>query len=214
MKKPVIILGSGGHARVLINILKLCDIKIIGITDPMLPKSYVLSSDIPYLGDDENIFKYPPDKLFLVNGLGSTGKYDKRKMLFDKFKNHGYSFASLLHPSVIIAQDVKLTEGVQVMAGVVIQPGSVIGKNTIINTKVSVDHDCQIGSHVHLAPGVTLSGNVKVGDETHIGTGTNIIQNVNIERNCLIGAGSLVLNNIPENSKVFGVPAKLNNCIK
>lgn len=214
MKKPVIILGSGGHAKVLINILKLCDIKIFGITDPETPKSYGLYEDITYLGDDNSISEYSPDKLLLVNGLGSAGKCDKRKLLFDKFKNHGYSFASLIHPSAIIAPDVKLSEGVQVMAGAIIQPGSIIGKNTIINTKVSVDHDCQIGSHVHLAPGVTLSGNVKVGDETHIGTGANIIQNINIGRNSLVGAGSLVLNNIPENSKAFGVPVKLNNNIK
>jgi len=94
------------------------------------------------------------------------------------------------------------------MAGSVIQPGSVIKKNTIINTKVSVDHDCIIGAHVHLAPGVTISGGVCVEDAVHIGTGALVIQGIHIGKKCLIGAGSLVLNNIKEGSTVFGLPAR------
>ena len=85
---------------------------------------------------------------------------------------------------------------------------SKIGENAIINTQSSVDHDCCIGAHTHLSPGVTLSGGVHIGACSHVGTGANVIQNVLIGRTCLVGAGSLVIHNVQDEQCVVGVPAK------
>ena len=208
MSIPVIVLGAGGHARVLIDTLLTTDINVVGITS-INPKDINKElNGINVIGDDEVISRYSPESVHLVNGIGSTGEIEKRKELFDYFKERGYSFASVIHPSAVISPDVQLNEGVQVMAGTVIQTGSKIKKNTIINTKVSVDHDCIIGSHVHLAPGVTISGGVQVADDVLIGAGTTIIQGVRIGKKCSIGAGSLVLNNVKDGVTVFGVPAR------
>ena len=95
------------------------------------------------------------------------------------------------------------------MAGVVIQPSSMIGRNAIINTRASVDHDCIIGDHVHIAPGVTLSGAVRVEEGAHVGTGCTVIQGVQIGRNSTIGAGSLVLKDVPARTTVYGVPGRV-----
>ena len=94
------------------------------------------------------------------------------------------------------------------MAGVVIQPGSRIGKNSIVNTKASVDHDCIIGDHVHISPGVTLSGGVTVGSTVHIGSGATIIQGMRIGDNCLVAAGAVVISPLLDSVTVAGVPAK------
>jgi sugar O-acyltransferase (sialic acid O-acetyltransferase NeuD family) len=203
--KPVIIIGAGGHSKVLIDILKLTNVEILGLTDP---KKEMALFDIKVLGEDEIIRNYPPEEIELVNGIGSIGNNYLRKSIFESFKKEGYRFRSVIHPSTTIASNVILSEGVQVMAGVVIQPSTTVGQNTIINTRSSIDHDNKIGSNVHIAPGVTLSGHVTIGDDVHVGTGANIIQNVEIKAGSTIGAGALVLKSVREYSKVIGVPCR------
>ncbi len=209
MNLPVIILGAGGHAKVLIDTLLLRTVEITGIVDPDLDKHGTSILGIPVIGNDQVVHKHGPGAVMLVNGVGSVKQPALRKHLFDTFKARGFSFASVLHPSAVIAVGVLLAEGVQVMAGSVIQPGCVIGRNTIINTRASVDHDCTISDHVHVAPGVTLSGNVAVMEGVHIGAGATVLQGVRIGRNSIIGAGAVVLQDVPEAVLVFGVPGKV-----
>ncbi|MHB1126568.1 MAG: acetyltransferase [Bacillota bacterium] len=208
MNLPVIILGAGGHAKVLIDALRKQSIPILGITEKHKKAQNEHIKDIEILGDDEVIFKYSPKNIRLVNGLGSVKTTLNRQLIFEYFKRKGYVFTSVIHPNSIIASDVLLLEGVQIMAGAIIQSGAKIGMNTILNTRASIDHDCIIGDHVHLAPGVVLSGGVTVGYGTHIGVGATVIQGITIGTNALISAGSLVIKDVMDESKVMGVPAK------
>jgi len=210
MSLPVIIIGGGGHAKVLIDALLASPVQILGFTDSKAGNENILPG-IRLLGNDDLILQYQSDIILLVNGLGSVKSTYKRQEIFEYFKNRGYSFATVIHPASVISRHVEISEGAQIMAGAIIQPGSRIGKNTIVNTKVSVDHDCSIGDHVHLAPGVTLSGMVKIGSGTHIGTGATVIQGIKIGPNSLIGAGALVLKDLPAGSHAIGVPAKAMN---
>lgn len=209
MNLPVLVLGGGGQAKVLVNALLANLVNIFGITDPDMQKHGGTILGIPIIGSDDTVLKYSPDEVILINGLGSVKKTTRRKQLYEQFKSQGYLFGNVIHPSAVVAPDVIIREGVQIMAGAIIQPGCSIGQNTIVNTKVSIDHDCVIGEHVHLAPGVTLSGEVEVGDGVHIGTGATVIQGIQIGYESLIGAGALVLKNIPDRSTAMGVPAKV-----
>jgi UDP-perosamine 4-acetyltransferase len=192
MKLPVIVLGAGGHGRVLLEALRLSREKVIGVTDAQPSHVDKKKLRVPVLGNDKAVLSYSPKKVFLANGLGSTGVTPKRAELFRKFKAKGYRFINVIHPSAVISKDVVLGEGTQVMAGAVIQTGAMVGENTIINTRASIDHDCEIGSHVHIAPGVVLSGGVKVGDGSHLGTGAVIVQNVVLPESSFVKAASLV----------------------
>lgn len=204
-KKPVIMIGNGGHAKVLTEILLLNKQPIIGFTTP---EKEINPYQLPYLGDDDNIFNYSSSDVLLVNGLGSITNTKVRKKLYHQFSSAGYTFAQVIHPSAIVSSFSSLGEGVQIMAGSVIQPFAKIADNTIVNTKTSIDHDCMIGAHCHIAPGSVLSGGVAVGDSTHIGTGSIIIQGIRIGEHVLVGAGSLVLKNVPNHTTVYGIPAK------
>lgn len=204
MQKPVILLGAGGHARVLIDMLRINSFDLLGI---IAPEPIAIGS-APYLGDDRKVLSYSPDSVQLVNGLGSAGSTQRRKEVFEFFIGYGYNFATLIHPSAVIASDVRLGSGAQIMAGSVIQTCTTIGANTIVNTRSSVDHDCIIGNHVHISPGVTLCGNVTIYSEVHIGAGSTIIQGRTVQQKSVVGAGSVVLSNIREGSTVYGVPAK------
>lgn len=204
----MIILGAGGHTKVLIDALRLEPGKILGITDADPSKKGQLLLNILVIGGDEEIMKYPAETIRLVNGIGSVRVNPLRRQLYEQFKTRGYRFASVVHPSAIIAADVVLSEGVQIMAGAIIQPGCHIGANAVINTGSVVDHDCHVGAHAHISPGATLSGGVQIGENAHIGTGATVIQGVKIGRNGLVAAGAVVVRDVPDGATVSGVPAK------
>ncbi len=205
MNKPIIIIGNGGHASVLTEILLLQKRNILGYTAPSEEANLY---GVKYLGTDKAIEAYSPEEIELVLGLGTISISSVRPNIFRKMKNKGYTFANCIHPKSIISLTAILAEGVQLMAGAIIQAHVQIGENTIINTGAIIEHDCLIGAHVHIAPGTTLSGGVIIGNEAHIGTGSSIIQGVEIGKNTLIGAGSVVISNIGTSKKAFGVPAK------
>jgi sugar O-acyltransferase (sialic acid O-acetyltransferase NeuD family) len=206
----ILILGGGGHAKVLLDCL-LPDKKnsILGIleVDPQLVGKTVLG--IPVIGCEEDILQnYSPSSVQLVNGVGSVCIAMQRKKIFDKFKKSGYSFVNVIHPTAYIGEDVFLGEGVQLMAGSIVQPGSRIGNNVIVNTQSTIDHDCAIGDDVHLAPGVICCGDVIIGNGTHVGCGAVLLQGVKIGEQCLIAAGAVVVHDINIKSKVAGIPAR------
>lgn len=208
MIAPIIVLCAGGHSKVLINILLDRNEQIIGIVDqdPAKHGTHVLG--IPVIGDDKLVLTHAPDSVRLVNGLGSAQSLKPRHALFEKFHAAGYRFASVIHPAATLAREVTLGEGVQLMAGVTLQPGASIGADTIINTAATVDHDCHIGAHTHVAPGVVLCGGVHLGNEVHLGSGSTIIQNIRIGNGALVAAGSVVTCDLPDGSRVAGIPAK------
>lgn len=208
MDKPVIVLGAGGHAKVVIDVLIKQGATILGIVDSDSSKIGNQILGVNIIGNDDSVLLYSKDEICLVNGIGSVGSTRLRKNIFMEFKSQGYKFATISHPTAIIGKDVIIAEGSQIMAGVIIQPGVVIGENTIINTKASIDHDCTIHSHAHISPGVTICGGVLVGEGTHIGASTTVIQGVEIGANVVVGAGSLVLKNVTDNKVIYGSPVK------
>jgi len=205
LELPVIVIGGGGHAKVLISTLLLCGRAILGFVDlnPNLPP--LLGA--PHLGDDTAVLGHGPDSVQLVNGVGSVGCTRNHQNVYERFVQQHYFFAAVIHPSAIIAHEVQIENGVQVLAGAVVQAGCRLGANIIVNTGVRVDHDCIVDSHAHIAPGVTLCGAVHVGTGAHIGAGATVIQGIVVGAGCVVGAGSLVIRDIPPKAKVIGVPA-------
>jgi len=198
--KPVIILGAGGHAKVLIEILNKLDIEILGLTDNAENQIKEFQG-LKILGDDYQVYKYPPEEVFLVNGIGSLPGNSIRRDIAIDMRDKGYRFLTIVHPNSLISEKAILHEGCQIMAGSIIQYGTSIGKDTIINTGSVIDHECYVGQSCHIATGSVLSGNVIVGDNTHIGTGTCIINNISIGENVVVAAGSVVYKDIISGSK-------------
>lgn len=202
---PVIVIGGGGHSKVLISTLLLQHRLVLGFVDLKPGATAVLS--IAQLGNDDTVLRYSPDQVRLVNGVGSTSSTEARRAVYDRFRQKHYIFDSVIHPSAVVAPDVEMEDGVQIMAGAIVQPGSRLGANAILNTGARVDHDCVIGAHAHIAPGATLSGNVNVGRGAHIGTGACVIQRISVGARAIVGAGAVVLRNVPDEVTVVGVPA-------
>jgi len=206
--KPLIVIGAGEHAKVLLDVLRLLGRTVLLVTDHDRQRHGQKVAGVEVAGDDSIIDSHAPDEVELVNAVGSVQRPVARRMVYQKFRDRRYRFASVIHPQAVIAESAQLGEAVQVMAGAVIAPDAKIGENVLINTRASVDHDCVIGDHTHVAPGVVLSGGVVVGDTSHLGTRATVIQGVRIGREALVAAGAVVVRPIADGLTVMGLPAR------
>lgn len=210
----LIVLCAGGHARVVIDILKRGGHRIMGLTDGNPALHGTQLDDVSIIGGDETVLSRPADSVLLVNALGNGAAkigdsgLGPRRQLFESFKAKGFKFAQVISPDARISGQVTLDEGCHVLTGVVIHPGSTIGANTIINTGAQLDHDNRIGAHCHIAPGAVLCGNVTVGAGSHIGAGAVIVQGVSIGANVVVGAGAVVVGSVRPGTTVLGNPAR------
>lgn len=205
LELPVIVIGGGGHAKVLVSTLLLRKRSVHGFVDLNLELPPLLGAR--HLGNDSAVLGHPPDSVELVNGVGSINCTKNRRNVYDWFLQKQYRFATVMHPSAVVAPEVQIEDGVQVFAGAVVQAGCRLGANVVVNTGARVDHDCIIESHAHVAPGVTICGGVHVGSGAHIGAGATVIQGIRIGAGSMVGAGALVIRDVPQGAKVVGVPA-------
>ena len=204
---PLIVIGGGGHAKVLVSTLLLQNRRVLGFVDLKTGLDSLLG--VKHIGDDSTVFLHSPEEVRLVNGVGSIGSTVLRRQVCERFCTRQYVFDSVIHPSAVIAPQVEIEDGVQVMAGAVVQPGARLGTNSIVNTGACVDHDCWIEAHAHIAPGVTLSGQVHIGEGSHIGTGASVIQGIEVGAGSIVGAGAVVTSDVPPGVTVVGVPARI-----
>jgi len=203
----IVVVGGGGHAKIVISILKKMNkYKIIGYTDNK-NKGDLLG--IPYLGSDDILIdlRYRNIKNAVL-GIGHLDSSKIRVKIYHNLLDLEYSYPAIISPDALISEDTSIGMGTVVVDGAVINTGVEIGEFSIINTNSSIDHDCRIGNFVHIAPGVTLSGGVSVGDYTFVGAGSVVIQNISIKGHCTIGAGAVVNKDIITKGTYIGKPAK------
>ncbi len=201
--------GAGGHAKVIIDILRQgSQYEVVALTDsnPKLWGSRYC--DVPILGDDHLLATLQPKVQHTFLGIGSVRSNALRPNLYQRVRELGFEFINAIHPTAVISPAAKLGYGVTVMAGAILNPGVSIGDNVIINTGAIVDHDCTIADHSHIAPGVCLSGSVRVGRNCHVGVGACVLQGIAIGDEATIGAGAVVVRDVAPGATVVGVPAK------
>ncbi len=209
MNRPIIIVGAGGHGRVLADTLRQLNSDILGVTDPLQPKLTGVFADIHYLGRDDVIRQYSASEVRLVNALGSVRNTQPRADIYLDFKADGYGFANVIHPSSQVLSHQPQGEGIQVLAGAIVNVDTLLGHNVLINTGVIVEHGCRIGPHTHIASGAIICGDCHIGDSVHIGAGSTVIQGIRIGDGAIIAAGSVVTRDIPSGTLVAGVPAEI-----
>ena len=203
MSDRVLLIGAGGHASVLLEMLIEQEFNILGYASPFPARNEKLFSDLHWYENDDDVLQFDKSTIRLVNGIGSLPGDTRRADLFRRHKKLGYSFATLVSTKSNVSTYAFLEEGVQVMCGGIIQTGTSIGYNSIVNTGGIIDHDCSIGNNNHIAPGVTISGQVTSKENVHFGTGSSVIQSINIQKNVVVGAGAVITKDIERSSTCY-----------
>lgn len=209
MDKRYVILGAGGHARVVIDALLQSGREVYGLTDRILePGSICLGCRV--LGDDSVLESLHKDGLmFAAMGIGHVGYPAVRNRVFRFAAEKGFTLPNVVHPKAVLAASVVTGCGNYFGAGSIVNAEAAMGDLCIINTRAVVEHEVRLGDGVHVAPGATVLGQASVGDNTLIGAGSVILQGVHIGKNCLIGAGSIVLGDVEDDCTVVGNPGRI-----
>lgn len=209
MSNSILLVGGGGHCKVIIDIISENDeYDEILISDIGKNKGKeILGIKIDYTDKDlEYLYKKGIKNAFV--SLGNVSINSKREEMYKKLKTIGFNMPIIISNSANISKHSTINEGTLIGKNVVINPGVKIGKNCIINTGAIIEHDCVIEDNVHVAPGVVLSGGVKIEKNCLIGTGARIIQEIHISKNILVGAGTTVTKDIKQPGIYVGTPAK------
>ena len=207
-RRDIVVVGGGGHAKVLISVLKKAGLyRVIGYTDGA-DKGSILGT--PYLGTDSILaeLKERNRDCRAAIGLGPVGRTEGRRRLQALLEGLGFELPVIVSSQAIVGEEVTLGKGTVVFDGAVINPGTTIGACVIINTNSTVEHDCRISDHVHIATGATVCGGVQVGANCFIGAGATVIQYVSICPECMVGAGAVVIKDISETGTYVGNPAR------
>ena len=194
----VIVIGAGGHGKVVADIIRKNGDVILGFLDDCKEKGTVyFGSKILGSVKEASLFL---DAQFII----AIGDNSVRKELSDMTIN----YYTAIHPSAFIGEGAKIGEGTVVCAGVVINPDAVIGKHSIVNTASVIEHDSIIEDFVHISPGAIVCGTAKICDYAWIGAGAIVKNNVSVCAGSLIGAGAVVVKDIIEKGVYTGVPAR------
>lgn len=203
----IIVVGVGGHGRVLLDALLAFGARVYGLLDPGLAAGTEVMG-VTVLGGDEVLARLASTRYRLANGLGANPFTVERASLCKRLSQNGYRFASVVHPSAVVGRDTELGEGSQIMARAVVQCGGRIGRNVVVNTAASLDHDVLIEDDAFIAPGAVLCGAVELGRGAFIGAGAVVLPGVRIGANAVIAAGALVCSEVPAGGVFSGVPAR------
>ena len=205
MKDKLLIIGAGGHGRVVADTAQVSgqwsEFAFVDSRYPQLTQS----GQWPVVGNDEMLLSLQEDYSSVVVAVGDN---KGRLRLHEIAQQAGFQLVVVVHPSAVVGSDVKLGEGTVVFAGAVINYGATLGRSCVINTAATIDHDCSLDDGVHLSPGVHLAGGVTIGECSWVGMGASVIQQITIDKDAVVGAGAAVINNIEQGATVVGVPAK------
>lgn len=194
MSEKIMIIGAGGHGKVIADIIRKSGDIVCGFLDDDLAKQGVV-------GQVSECVKYPDCKFVIA-----IGNNEIRKKIAETYPKIHYYTA--VHPRAILAEGISIGEGSVVMANAVINADAKIGRHCIINTSAVIEHDNSIGDYVHISPGAVLCGTVVVGDGSHIGANTVVKNNITIGREAIVGCGGCVVKNLEDAGTYVGVPTE------
>lgn len=198
---PVVVLGAGGHAKVVISTLHAAGYAVAAVFDDDVTKHGSRIMGVKIVGSIMG-----GDSLGYQRGVIAVGENATRKSISERVKS--LEWLSVVHPKAYVDPSVRLSEGTVVFAGAVLQADTVVGRHAIINTGATVDHDCVLEDFVHLAPGGHLAGEVKVGEGAFLGLASGVIPGICVSAWSTVGAGGMVVDDVPAGATIMGVPAR------
>lgn len=204
MTRGVAVLGSGGHAKVVVSALRAAGVEVAALYD-----------------DDEARWGSAAAGVAIRGPIAAAAEEGHREAVLAIGDNRarwrlaadpalaGLAWRTVVHPAAWVDPSVRLGAGTVVFAGAVIQPDAVLGDHVIVNTGASIDHDCRVASFCHVAPGARLAGNVTAEEGAFFGIGSVAIPGITVGAWATLGAGSAAVRPVPAGAVALGVPARV-----
>ena len=205
MTTRLILFGSGGHAKVVLEALQAArpgvEVAILDDDPAALSRTVI---GLPVRGDRSWLEREWPEAR-VVPAIGGNAS---RAELIERLQAMGRELETIVHPAATVSPSARLSPGCFLAAGAVVNAEASLEAGVIVNTGASVDHDCRIGLAAHIAPGARLCGHVEVGARALVGTASAVIPKVRIGADAVVGAGSAVTGDVPDGGRVAGSPAR------
>lgn len=202
--KRLLIIGAGGHAKVVIDIARAAGWNPVAALDPIGLGHHC--AELPVLGNDD--LAQDLHKNGLRAAVVALGSNRLRVSIGERLRTIGFQLPVVIHPSAILSPYASIGDGTVIMPGAIINSHAHVGNFVIINTGAVVEHDCHIGNGAHIAPRSVMGGNVEMGEMVLFGIGAIARPEITIGREATIGAGSVVVSRIAAGQTVFGAPAR------
>jgi sugar O-acyltransferase (sialic acid O-acetyltransferase NeuD family) len=209
-RPPVIGLGAGGHAKVMIDALRARgEYEVVALLDADTKTWGTRLLDVPVTGGDATLADWHARGVAHVFvGVGGARETAPRRRLYELACQHGFEVVRVIHPAAVVSPLADVGEAATVLAAAVINAGARLGVHVLVNTGAIVEHDCTLGDHVHVATGARLASTVVVGAGAHIGLGASVRQLIRVGADAVVGAGAVVVDDVPDGAVVAGVPAR------
>lgn len=201
----LVVLGAGGHAKVVLEILREGGADVIGLLDHDTTPRRVLGVEV--IGDDGRLGELRDAGV--CRAFVAVGDNRLRAELARKVQAAGYVLANAISPGAKVSASVQLGHGIAVMGGAVINAEAQLADLAILNTGAILDHDVSLGEAAHVGPGCALAGGVRVGARVFLGVGVSVIPRATIGDDTVVGAGACVVSDLPASVLAVGVPARV-----
>lgn len=204
---PIVIIGGGEHARVLIEALRSGPFaeRLLGFVDPA-PCERAQALGVARLGGDGAL---PAHRGALgVLGFGAVDDRTRRREVVQRLDGVLQGWACVVHHTAWISPTATLGAGSVVLAGAVVQTGARIGVHCVVNDGAVIEHDVVLGDFVQVGPRAAIGGGATVGPDAYIGLGASVRDHVSVGAGALVGMGAVVVDNVVAGARVMGVPAR------
>jgi len=207
-KRSCLILGCGGHGRVVLDILMQgTQFEPVGFVDSNREYAGRRIDGIPVVGHPDQLADFRAS-LNVDRAIVAVGDNGIRRVFADRLERQGFELINAIHPSANLARNVTLGRNIVVAAGALVCAHCQIGDSVILNTGCIIDHESLIGTATHVCPGGRVAGRVTIESGAFVGIGATIIQSIRVGCEAVIGAGAVVIADVAPMSTVVGVPAR------
>ena len=208
MKRPLILVGGGGHCKSVIEVAESAGYEIKGILDMPDEVGKEVLPGHKVIGTDDEIPQYVEECDFIIT-VGFIKNPALRIKLYNKVKAAGGRLATIIASTAHVSKYAELGEGTVIMHQAFVNAGAKIGDNCIINTFVNIEHDAEVGNQCHISTGTMVNGECKIGENCFIGSQSVCANCIEIASDIIVGAGSVVRKSIRMKGIYAGNPAIL-----
>ena len=205
MAAKILIIGAGGHGRVVLEALRSAGRKP-SFLDGALRGRTIDGAKVE--GGDELLDVLPPTGVVLAVGVGASPDVAARRDVYEAASAKGFRLPPVVAASAPVSKLALLEDGAQILTRAVVHPGAVIGVNAVVNTGAIVEHDAVVGAHAFVGPGAVLLGACRIGAGAFIGAGAVVLPGTTVGPDSIVGAGAVVTAEVPARARVAGVPAR------